>query len=336
MTVIAVEDEQLGYLVGDRDANLRLIEREFSVSIVPRDGRLQVYGGPDDAEAAGELLRTLLKAVGEGRHPSPDEIAQAVQSAGASRDGNAAEALLSDSLVMTHRGRPIRPRTVGQARYAKNLAEAELTFCVGPAGTGKTFLAMAAAVGALKAGEVSRVILTRPIVEAGESLGFLPGDMLEKVDPYLRPLYDALHDIIGPDRARRLRDHGTLEVLPLAYMRGRTLNDSYMVLDEAQNASPGQVKMFLTRMGFGSKMVVTGDVTQSDLPDGTESGLRHALGVLEGVRGVRVSRLEPEDIVRHDLVQRIVGAYARSDEEQPGTAPALEDVAEDLGGVAGN
>lgn len=336
MTVIAVEDEQLGYLVGDRDANLRLIEREFSVSIVPRDGRLQVYGGPDDAQAAGELLRTLLEAVSAGRHPSPEEIAQAVQSASASRGGNAAEALLSDALVMTHRGRPIRPRTVGQARYARNLAEAELTFCVGPAGTGKTFLAMAAAVGALKSGEVSRVVLTRPIVEAGESLGFLPGDMLEKVDPYLRPLYDALHDIIGLDRAKRLHDHGTLEVLPLAYMRGRTLNDSFMVLDEAQNASPGQVKMFLTRMGFGSKMVVTGDVTQSDLPAGTESGLRHSLGVLEGVRGVRVSRLEPEDIVRHDLVQRIVGAYARSDEERSGTAPAPEDVADNLGDVAGN
>jgi len=303
---------------------------------VPRDGRLKVYGSPPDAADASELLRTLLKAVSEGRHPLPDEIMQAVQSARTSRGGSAAEALLSDALALDHRGRPIRPRTVGQARYAKNLAEAELTFCVGPAGTGKTFLAMAAAVGALKSGEVSRVVLTRPIVEAGESLGFLPGDMLEKVDPYLRPLYDALHDIIGIDRARRLHDHGTLEVLPLAYMRGRTLNDSYMVLDEAQNASPGQVKMFLTRMGFGSKMVVTGDLTQSDLPAGAESGLRHSLGVLEGVRGVRVSRLEPEDIVRHDLVQRIVGAYARSDEQQVWPEPAQEDAAENLGGVAGN
>ena len=304
---------ELGPLLGERDANLRLIEREFSVSIVPRGDKLQIYGTQADAEASAELITTLLEAIRDGRLPTPQDITHALSSAEAAGDGNAAEALLSETLVITHRGRPIRPRTVGQARYVRNLLGSELTFCIGPAGTGKTFLAMAAAVAALKAGEVSRLVLTRPIVEAGEQLGFLPGDMLEKVDPYLRPLYDALHDIIGVDRTMRLRDHGTLEVLPLAYMRGRTLNDAFMVLDEAQNATPGQVKMFLTRMGFGSKMVVTGDITQSDLPAGVESGLRNALRVLEGVEGVSVSRLQPEDIVRHQLVHRIVQAYARAE-----------------------
>ncbi|MCD6361944.1 MAG: PhoH family protein [Armatimonadetes bacterium] len=320
---MAVEGLELSPLLGERDANLRLLEERFNVSIVPRGEQLQIYGDRADAEATAELLSTLLTAIRGGRVPSRREIADAIRSAGRDDSADAAEALLADALVTTHRGRPIRPRTVGQARYVRDLQEAELTFCIGPAGTGKTFLAMAAAINALKSGEVSRLVLTRPIVEAGEQLGFLPGDMLEKVDPYLRPLYDALHDIIGPDRTRRLRDHGALEVLPLAYMRGRTLNDAFMVLDEAQNATPGQVKMFLTRMGYGSRMVVTGDITQSDLPDGVENGLAHALEILEPVAGVRVARLQAEDIVRHHLVQRIVAAYAdaehseRSRQQQP-------------------
>lgn len=313
---VAVEGLELGPLVGERDANLRLIEKQFNVSIVPRGERLQIFGAPADAKATAELLGALLTAIRCGRTPTQQDIADALRSAGGNGGGAAAEALLSETLVVTHRGKPIRPRTVGQARYVRDLLDSELTFCVGPAGTGKTFLAMAAAVNALKSGAVSRLVLTRPIVEAGEQLGFLPGDVLEKVDPYLRPLYDALHDIIGPDRTRRLRDHGALEVLPLAYMRGRTLNDAFMVLDEAQNATPGQVKMFLTRMGYGSRMVVTGDITQSDLPPGTESGLRHALRVLGAVEGVRVARLQAEDIVRHHLVQRIVTAYAEAEEAE--------------------
>lgn len=326
---VAVEGPELGPLVGERDANLRLIEREFNVSIVPRGERLQIFGAAEDAAATAELLATLLTAIRCGRTPTPQDIVDALRSATAN-GGRAEEALLSEPVVVTHRGKPIRPRTVGQARYVRHLQEAELTICIGPAGTGKTFLAMAAAANALKAGQVSRLILTRPIVEAGEQLGFLPGDILEKVDPYLRPLYDALHDIIGPERTRRLRDHGSLEVLPLAYMRGRTLNDAFMVLDEAQNATPGQVKMFLTRMGYGSKMVVTGDITQSDLPPGTENGLAHALRVVGGVRGVRVVRLQAEDIVRHHLVQRIVMAYAAEEAAQRARAreaasPAQED-----------
>jgi len=314
--VVEVDGPELGHLVGDRDANLRLIESKFGVTIVPRNGRLQIFGGNEEAQATADLLSTLLLAIRQGSVPSPGDIDAALSSANASSDGDAAEALLAETLVLTHRGKPIRPRTVGQARYVQHLRKSDLTFCVGPAGTGKTYLAMAAAIGALKRNEVTRLVLTRPIVEAGEQLGFLPGDMLDKVDPYLRPLYDALHDIIGPDRTRRLRDHGSLEIVPLAYMRGRTINDAYMVLDEAQNASPAQIKMFLTRMGFGSRMVVTGDMTQSDLPASSESGLAHAIRVLEGVKGVRVSRLQPQDIVRHDLVQRIVGAYARSEESE--------------------
>jgi phosphate starvation-inducible PhoH-like protein len=294
--------------VGERDANLRMIEDQMDVVIVPRDDRLQIYGDQSRARAAARLLDTCLAAIRKGRTPTLQDVSCALKATRA-EDLDAAEALLSETVIVTHRGKPIRPRTAMQARYVHMLRRADRTFCVGPAGTGKTFLAMAAAAAALKAGEVNRLVLSRPIVEAGESLGFLPGDLLDKVDPYLRPLYDALHDIIGLDRTRRLTEHGTIEVVPLAYMRGRTINDAFMILDEAQNASPMQMKMFLTRMGFGSRMAVTGDITQSDLPRGQLSGLAHALQVLRDVPGVEVCRLTRDDIVRHDLVQRIVLAY---------------------------
>jgi phosphate starvation-inducible PhoH-like protein len=218
-------------------------------------------------------------------------------------------ALLAGQIVVTQRGRPVAPQTPGQREYVRAIQQYDLTFCIGPAGTGKTYLAMAMAVAALRDSRVARIILTRPIVEAGEALGFLPGDIMEKVDPYLRPLQDALHDIMGAERFRRAMERGTIEVIPLAYMRGRTLNDAFIVLDEAQNATPGQVKMALTRLGFGSKMVVTGDPTQVDLPRGQLCGLTHAMQVLEGVQGVARVELTAEDIVRHDLVQRIVAAY---------------------------
>ncbi len=292
-----------------------MIENELDVVIVPRDDRLQIYGETDRAETAAELLDNCLQAIRGGRIPSQHDISCALRTTG-DDSADAAEALLSEAVMVTHRGKPIRPKTPAQAHYVRALREMDLTFCVGPAGTGKTFLAMAAAAAALKAGEVNRLVLSRPIVEAGESLGFLPGDMLDKVDPYLRPLYDALHDIIGLDRTRRLTEHGTIEVVPLAYMRGRTINDAFMILDEAQNCSPAQMKMFLTRMGFGSRMAITGDITQSDLPAGQLSGLRHALDVLDGVESVQVSHLTRKDIVRHDLVQRIVLAYDAADERE--------------------
>ncbi len=298
----------MGSLLGDHDANLRLIENELDVVIVPRDDRLQIYGDAEQARTAAELLANVVRAIRGGNVPSQHDISCALRTT-VDECADAGEALLSEAVMVTHRGKPIRPKTAAQAQYVQALAQSDLTFCIGPAGTGKTFLAMAAASAALKAGVVNRLVLSRPIVEAGESLGFLPGDMLDKVDPYLRPLYDALHDIVGSDRTRRLTEHGTVEVVPLAYMRGRTINDAFMILDEAQNCSPSQMKMFLTRMGFGSRMAVTGDITQSDLPPGQASGLHHALRVLDNVDGVRVCRLSERDIVRHDLVQRIVLAY---------------------------
>ena len=289
-----------------------MIESELDVVIVPRDGRLQIYGESEQARTAAELLDNCVRAIQRGIAPTQHDINCALRTT-VEDSADAGEALLSEAVMLTHRGKPIRPKTPAQARYVQALNESDLTFCIGPAGTGKTFLAMAAAAAALKTGAVNRLVLSRPIVEAGESLGFLPGDMLDKVDPYLRPLYDALHDIIGSDRTRRLTEHGTIEVVPLAYMRGRTINDAYMILDEAQNCSPSQMKMFLTRMGFGSRMAVTGDITQSDLPEDQASGLHDALQVLDGVTGVRVCRLSQHDIVRHDLVQRIVLAYDAAD-----------------------
>jgi len=315
---VQVSGEELTALVGEQDANLRLIQDALGVEIVPRNGMLQIYGAQTPAATSAQVLEACLEAIRAGETVSRQELRGVLEAAVSGRS-DAAAALLADTVVVTHRGRPIRPKTPGQAHYVHALRAGDLTLCTGPAGTGKTYLAMAVAVAALKAGEVSRLVLTRPIVEAGEELGFLPGDMLEKVGPYLRPLYDALHDILGSDRCRRLSDHGTIEVVPLAYMRGRTINDAFMVLDEAQNCTPGQLKMFLTRMGFGSRMVVTGDVTQSDLPPSRENGLRHGVRVLRGIAGIRICRLQAVDIVRHDLVQRIVAAYAEA-EAQPETA----------------
>ncbi len=310
-----MQGAELSALVGERDANLRMIEDELDVVIVPRNECLQIYGDENRAQTAAELLRAFVQAIRGGRIPTPRDVSFALR-ASRGEPADAAATLLAETIIVTHRGKPIRPRTPMQARYVQALRESDLTFCIGPAGTGKTFLAMACAVAALKAGEVNRLVLSRPIVEAGESLGFLPGDMLDKVDPYLRPLYDALHDIIGVDRTRRLAEHGTIEVVPLAYMRGRTINDAFMILDEAQNCTPMQMKMFLTRMGFGSRMAVTGDITQSDLPAGQISGLSHALELLDGIEGVSVCRLSEQDIVRHDLVQRIVRAYDTAEQRK--------------------
>ena len=305
---------ELQPLVGAHDQNLRLIEERLGVEIVPRGEQLQVYGGGEAAQATQQLLNQLLAVIRQGRGLTDSDVHYALQAT--KRDaGEDAEALLSEPIIVTHRGKPIRPCTAGQVEYVQAIAECDVVFCIGPAGTGKTYLAMAMAVSAMREGRVSRIVLTRPLVEAGEELGFLPGDIMDKVDPYLRPLHDALHDIMGADRFHRHLSRGSIEVVPLAYMRGRTINDAFIVLDEAQNTTPGQAKMALTRMGLGSRMIVTGDITQTDLPATATSGLVHAIQVLEGVPGIRVCRMTGNDIVRHSLVQRIVSAYDKAEKQ---------------------
>lgn len=307
---------ELQPLVGAHDRNLRLIEDALEVEIVPREEQLQIYGSPESAQAAEQLLTRLLAIIRQGRGLTESDVRYALEAV-KREAGEDAEALLSDPIIVTHRGKPIRPCTAGQVEYVRAVEQYDVVFCIGPAGTGKTYLAMAMAVRAMREGKVSRIVLTRPLVEAGEELGFLPGDVMDKVDPYLRPLHDALHDIMGADRFHRHLARGTIEVVPLAYMRGRTINDAFIVLDEAQNTSPMQTKMALTRLGLGSRMIVTGDITQSDLPASAPSGIVNAMRVLEGVLGICVVRLTGNDIVRHSLVQRIVRAYDEAEKHPP-------------------
>ena len=274
--------EQAVNIFGSFDENIRLLEQEFSVTVVNRDGELRVEGEPEDTMLA-------CKAI---------QAAQITE-------------LTGDVLCISAKGRPIKPKTIGQKEYIKSVLKNTVTIGVGPAGTGKTYLAVAAAVQAFRDKQVNRIILTRPAVEAGERLGFLPGDLQSKVDPYLRPLYDALFDMLGAETYQKYLERGNIEVAPLAYMRGRTLDDSFIILDEAQNTSREQMKMFLTRLGFGSKIVITGDVTQIDLPDGKASGLKEAMRVLRDVEGIGICELTNADVVRHVMVQRIVKAYER-------------------------
>jgi len=305
---VRYDSRELATLVGHHDQNLKLIEEELGVQIVPRDDQLQIFGDEQAAQDAEDLLQRLLEIIRRRDTLSDQDLKYALRAV--QREAvDDTDALLAEPLLVTPRGKPIRPKTAGQLRYVQAIANNDVVFCIGPAGTGKTYLAMAMAVNAMKEGRVSRIVLTRPIVEAGEELGFLPGDIMEKIDPYLRPLYDALIDVMGADRLHRHLRRSTIDVVPLAYMRGRTINDAFIVLDEAQNASIGQMKMALTRMGLGSKMVITGDVTQVDLPASAKSGLIHAIEILAKVPGIAVARLTGHDIVRHDLVQRIVKAY---------------------------
>ncbi len=296
-------------LLGPGDANLRKVETLFpTVRMVARGNELSLAGPGDDVEAVETALEELLILIQEGESLDDGRVERVVQMV---RDRVPSPSGVLTETISVGRGKTVRAKTRGQQRYIQAIRDNTLTFGIGPAGTGKTYLAMAAAVEALVSGSVRRIILTRPAVEAGERLGFLPGDLTAKVDPYLRPLYDALWDMLGPDETARLTERNTIEIAPLAYMRGRTLNDACIVLDEAQNTSPEQMKMFLTRLGFNSKMIITGDVTQTDLPSQQQSGLAIVRKILDGIPGVAFVELTSRDVVRHRVVAAIVEAYAR-------------------------
>ncbi len=298
-------------LFGMNDRNMAVLEQELSVVSALRGQKLQFRGDAENVAAAETAVARLITLLQHGETVDPMRIRYVVSLVREGKSDLLDQLSGSDVIAITHRGRPIRSKTLGQRAYVEAVRKHELTLAVGPAGTGKTYLAMAMAVVALKAKEVERIVLTRPAVEAGEKLGFLPGDMTQKVDPYLRPLYDALHELMGADSYLRLAERGTVEVAPLAFMRGRTLSDAFIILDEAQNATSEQMKMFLTRLGANSRCIVTGDVSQTDLPKDKKSGLVEAVNVLRNVEGVAIVELTARDVVRHELVQRIVQAYEK-------------------------
>ncbi len=303
-------------ILGDMDKYLRKLQRQFSVNIIDRDGLLKIIGEEENAEKTKEVLLSLLKLSQKGNRISEQNVDYAISLT--IKEGKAEQLLQleEDFVARTALGKPVKPKTLGQKSYVDKIRKNMITFGVGPAGTGKTYLAMAMAITAFREEEVSRIILTRPAIEAGEKLGFLPGDLQSKVDPYLRPLYDALYNIMGPEQYLANAEKGLIEVAPLAYMRGRTLDNAYIILDEAQNTTPAQMKMFLTRIGFGSKVIVTGDLTQKDLEEGKRSGLEDAMYILKNVEGIAFSELTSEDVVRHPLVQRIVNAYEKDEERK--------------------
>ncbi|MGH8874142.1 MAG: PhoH family protein [Acidimicrobiia bacterium] len=305
-------------LLGDRDSYLRVVEDAFpDVRVVARGNEISIAGEEQAAEQVRTVIDELLLLVQEGEPLDRDRVSQVIQMV---RDEVPSPAGVLSEGVQVGRGKVVRAKTRGQQRYIEAIRDNTLVFSVGPAGTGKTYLAMAAAVEALASGAVRRIVLTRPAVEAGERLGFLPGDLIAKVDPYLRPLYDALWDMLGSEETARLTERGTIEIAPLAYMRGRTLNDACVILDEAQNTSPEQMKMFLTRLGFNSKMIITGDITQTDLPIAHRSGLRVVREILEGISGVAFLELTSRDVVRHRIVAAIVEAYERYEAAQEAVA----------------
>jgi len=304
-------------LLGQFDEHLPVVEESFPVKIIPRGDELSLQGNKDDVENVYQLFQELLSLIRGGHILTTAEFHYALKLA---RSGQTSEIqkLFSDHLLITERGKKIRPKTIGQKQYVEALRRHDIVFGIGPAGTGKTYLAMAMAVFALKNKIVQRLVLTRPAVEAGEHLGFLPGDLHDKVDPYLRPLYDALYDLMGVENFLKNRDKGIIEVAPLAYMRGRTLDDSFIILDEAQNTTSEQMKMFLTRMGFGSKAVITGDITQVDLPRGKYSGLIEVMDILKGIPEISFVHFSDQDVVRHNLVQKIIQAYENFPESEKG------------------
>jgi phosphate starvation-inducible PhoH-like protein len=298
-------------ILGPRDEFLRILERELDAGIHVRGNEINLTGSHSSVELAVDVITELVTVLRTGQGLTPDAVERIVAMLTTREDARPADVLTHN--ILSSRGKTIRPKTLNQKRYVDAIDQHTVVFGIGPAGTGKTYLAVAKAVQALQAKQVNRIILTRPAVEAGEKLGFLPGTLTDKIDPYLRPLYDALHDMVDPDSIPRLMEAGTIEVAPLAYMRGRTLNDAFIILDEAQNTSTEQMKMFLTRLGFGSRVVVTGDVTQVDLPSGTTSGLRVVEQILGDVDDVAFCRLGSSDVVRHRLVGQIIDAYARWD-----------------------
>ncbi len=308
--------EDIVSLFGNFDENIKAVEKQYSVSISTHSSEIKIKGETDNVLKAVRAINGLLKLIDKGEMITEQNLHYVFSLVGEEMDEKLSLITDSDCVCVTSKGKPVKPKTLGQRKYLEAIASNTVTIGVGPAGTGKTYLAVAKAVKAFRAKEVSRIILTRPAVEAGEKLGFLPGDLQQKVDPYLRPLYDALFDMLGGEAFNRYLERGDIEVAPLAYMRGRTLDDSFIILDEAQNTSAEQMKMFLTRLGFNSKAVVTGDITQVDLPDGKKSGLKDVLTVLKNVPDVAIVRLTGKDVVRHKLVMEIIKAYERHEQNR--------------------
>ena len=319
--VSAERVEDLIAVFGSFDENIRRIEEALNVQIVNRGGELKVTGDEEMADKAVRTLEGLLTLASRGETIDEQRVRYLITLVNEGND-QYLDQMTKDVVCITAKGKPIKAKTVGQQNYMKAIQKNTITIGVGPAGTGKTYLAVAAAVAAFRDKRVNRIILTRPAVEAGERLGFLPGDLQNKVDPYLRPLYDALYDMLGAETFQKYQERGSIEVAPLAYMRGRTLDDSFIILDEAQNTTREQMKMFLTRLGFGSKIVITGDVTQIDLPGDKTSGLKDAISFLEGLNDIAICRLSSADVVRHALVQEIISAYERADKKPEAPKPA--------------
>lgn len=311
------DNDESRAVFGPQDAYIRLLDETFACTVMSRGNEIILLGDDEDVSHAVELLDVLIQLARRGHVVSERDVQYALS---LQREGSLPEllTLYSEDLAVNFKGRSIKVKTIGQREYVEAIRKRDIVFGIGPAGTGKTYLAVVLAYLALKKGEVKRIILTRPAVEAGENLGFLPGDMQEKVDPYLRPLYDALHDVMGPEQLTRSMERGLVEVAPLAYMRGRTLDEAFVILDEAQNTTPEQMKMFLTRLGMSSRMVITGDITQVDLPRGKRSGLREAMRILIDIPEIAMVYLDETDVVRHPVVQRIIRAYAEEDASSGG------------------
>jgi phosphate starvation-inducible protein PhoH and related proteins len=314
ITVPVAQPELMSALFGIYDDNITAVESAFGVKVTARGGELKISGETDAADKAARAVGSITAALGRGETLTPQSVSYIISSVGEGSELKLAE-LGKDCVCVCADGTPVRPKTFGQKRYVEAIRKNTIVMGIGPAGTGKTYLAVALAATALRAHDVERIILTRPAVEAGEKLGFLPGDLQTKVDPYLRPLYDALFRIFGMDNYAKLVDRGCIEIAPLAYMRGRTLDDAFIILDEAQNTTPEQMKMFLTRLGFGSKAVITGDITQIDLPEGKRSGLVEASKILRSIEDIAVVTFSEKDVVRHVLVQKIIAAYEKYDKE---------------------
>ncbi|MBQ1913801.1 MAG: PhoH family protein [Selenomonadaceae bacterium] len=313
--VVFADHKEAYALLGERDEFLQVLTENFDCQIVSRGDRVEFMGEAVDVQRAAKVLEDLQFLYRQGTNITMHEVRYGIGLVKGGK-GEALHSLFSDTVLVTSRGRHVRPKTLGQRIYLEAIRRNYVTFGIGPAGTGKTYLAVVMAVAALRNKDVDKIILTRPAVEAGERLGFLPGDLQEKVDPYLRPLYDALQDILGLDMYQKFMSRGIIEIAPLAYMRGRTLEDAFVILDEAQNTTEKQMKMFLTRLGFGSRMVITGDLSQVDLPRGVPSGLRRASEILEGVEGIGIVQLQAMDVIRHEVVTRIVEAYERHERKE--------------------